>query len=67
MLFSAACMAYVNFTIMKYDGRKTCDFMSHSTVFHPYHNDETMKMKGGLLWNPDYGCRFAGFGSESAR
>ena len=43
--FHCAFINFVSFTILKYDGWKKYDFMSNSTVFHSYQNDETVKMK----------------------
>ena len=36
-------------------GWMTCEFMSFSTVFHSYHDDERMIMKGCVQLNPVYG------------
>ena len=37
------------------DGWVTCDFMSFSTVFQSYQDDEMLIMKGCVQWNPLYG------------
>ena len=36
------------------DGWMTCDFMSFSTVFHSYQDDEQMIMNGCAQLNPIY-------------
>ena len=42
-----ACRNYQN-------GWMTCDFMSFSTIFQSYQDDEWMIMKGCVHWNPGY-------------
>ena len=37
------------------DGWLTCDFMSFSTVFQSYEDDERLIMKGCVQWNLVYG------------
>ena len=37
------------------DGWMTYDFMSFSTAFQSYQDDERMIMKGCVQWNPVYG------------
>ena len=37
------------------DGWMTCNFMSFSTVFQSYQDDERLIMKGCVQWNSVYG------------
>ena len=37
------------------DGQMICDFMSFSTVFQSYQDNERLIMKGCVQWNPIYG------------
>ena len=53
LVFDTNIAVFSSFTYSSdWDGWKTCCFMTFSTVFQSYQDDEWVIMKGCVQWNP---------------